>query len=457
MSEVLRSNEKLEQKPALDEHLFDNFAEVAAFQAYEYLDGDKKYRSEQKNQFLSGEINNPTLDYPSLDIDRINQIESSLLAMKREIITGEQNEIVKQTYRWRLNEKIAEARMLKAAVSGDSDRFTRYSEFIYGKPSPDVFNYTVNTIRMSAERNLSSDNVDVQIAATELLESLPIVEVPRFTNLPDAETVDFARNQTITELGDLINMPADVKKLDATQIKDVFDYAINKVGADDWSVVIDEKSSKTAISVSQETAEVKIPAERSATRSKVEGLILHEIGTHVARRVNGEHSKLKLLGLGLDRYEAGDEGVATMREQALAGKVDDFRGVEKLLGIGLALGTDGQPRDFREVYNILEKYLMFNNLVSGKELIDAHEKSQTSAWNNTVRIFRGTNCKTPGACFTKDIVYRNGSIGVWDVIKNNPSEMSRFNVGKYDPSNHRHIFILEQLGITDSDLSELEQ
>lgn len=34
--------------------------------------------------------------------------------------------------------------------------------------------------------------------------------------------------------------------------------------------------------------------------------------------------------------------------------------------------------------------------------------------------------------------------------------MARFNIGKYDPANDRHIWILEQLNITDKDLLELE-
>ena len=48
-------------------------------------------------------------------------------------------------------------------------------------------------------------------------------------------------------------------------------------------------------------------------------LIVHEIGTHVVRRENGKRSKLRLLGIGLDNYERGEEGIATMREQVLNG------------------------------------------------------------------------------------------------------------------------------------------
>ncbi|HUD03248.1 MAG TPA: tyrosine/phenylalanine carboxypeptidase domain-containing protein, partial [Patescibacteria group bacterium] len=144
-------------------------------------------------------------------------------------------------------------------------------------------------------------------------------------------------------------------------------------------------------------------------------------------------------------------------EQALANNADDFSGLDGHLAIGLARGLDGQPRDFRQVYEVLEKYYLLNNLTKGKELDEALVKAQNTAWNRSVRTFRGTNCKTPGVCFTKDIIYREGNMGVWDVIRNNPEEMIHFNIGKYDPSNVRHLWILEQLGITEKDLSQFEE
>lgn len=164
-----------------------------------------------------------------------------------------------------------------------------------------------------------------------------------------------------------------------------------------------------------------------------------------------------LLGLGLDRYEVGEEGIATLREQAIAGKVDDFAGLEGHLAISLARGLDGQPRNFRQVFASLEKYFIFKFLLDGKTLPDAKAQAQNSAWNRCVRTFRGTDCATAGGCFTKDIIYRQGNIGVWEVIRQTPAEMARFNLGKYDPANPRHLWILDRLEITDEDLEQLSE
>jgi uncharacterized protein YwgA len=457
MSEKFINNEQYPKQTSYDEHLYGPFAEVASFQAYEYLNGDTEYRKEQKRQFIAGEVQNPTLDYPEINLDNLYGTEIDLLAIKKGILLNEQNEVVKQAYRWRLNEKLAEVRMLKAVASSDMRRFNRYSEYIYGKPSADIFAYTLNSERENAEKLKDSDDQNISQSANRLLELLPEMQAPRITELPDSETINYARDQTISEFGGLINMPSDVPKFDANQIQDVFETALGKLETTDWKIIVNEKTSSTAVSVNQEHKEVNIPQSRTVGKVKLTGLIIHELGTHVARRENGERSTLKLLGLGLDRYESGEEGIATMREQTLSKKIDDFRGIDGHLAIGLARGVDGQPRNFRQVYEILEQNYLLKNLVKGTEPSEALEKARNSAWNHSVRTFRGTDCKTPGVCLTKDIVYREGNIGIWDVIKNNPSEMMRFNVGKYDPSNSRHLWVLEQLGISDQDLSKLDE
>lgn len=56
-----------------------------------------------------------------------------------------------------------------------------------------------------------------------------------------------------------------------------------------------------------------------------------------------------------------------------------------------------------------------------------------------------------------DCAIAEGNIGVWNVVGKNPEEMMRFSVGKYDPTNPRHLWILDQLGITDADLKKLGQ
>lgn len=447
-----------ETQGALDSRWFRRFEEVGAFQAYEYLDGDKASREEQKRQFVEGSIENPVLDYPKIDLEKLQRDEQGLLDLKKEILEQEANETVRQVYRWRINEKLAELRMLRATAAGDMKRFQKYSEFVYGKPSSEIFAYTIQNLKLSYEKYLDGENQEARNAAVALFDALPqnLGEV-KMVELPDGETLKAVQEQTMKELGSLIEIesPDDEKQYNAEEIHQIFTAALGTLQAEGWSVVIDT-GSKTGISVDQELKTIKIPESRKVSFNKLKTLIAHEIGTHVARRMNGERSKLQLLGLGLDRYEKGEEGIARMREQVFEDEVDEYTGFEGHFAIGLAYGSDAQPRTFREVYDVLQKYYYFKAMIAKKAKEDPLAASQTSAWNRTVRTFRGSDCTTPGACFTKDIIYREGNIDVWRAMKENPSEMMRLSVGKYDPANDRHVWILNQLGITEADLEGLK-
>lgn len=459
--------ERFEPSPAaepFDQEWYQRFEKIGSFQAYEYLDGDSTYRLEERRKFEAGEVENPVLDYPKLNPQDLQQKEDALLQLKKDVLATETSgandppkmEIVKQVYRWRLNEKIAEARLLQAAATGNTKRFQRYSKFIYGSPSPDVFSYTIQSLQKRMTEYARSDNPHLRQAALDLSAVLPnnVPEVS-IAQLPDVETVRSAREATVAELGDLIAIPEGVGELDAEAMAQAFEGALTTLRAEGWKVVINPD--KEDISVNQELKKADIGTNRRLPAEELKGLIIHEIGTHVARRVQGERSQLRLLGLGLDRYEGGEEGVATVREAVVAESIEDFSGLDSHLTIGLAQGLDGTPRDFRQVFDIMRKVLLVEELAKGKDVPSSKEEATKWAWNRCVRTFRGTDCKTPGAVFTKDIIYREGNIGVWELIRTNPEEMRRFNVGKYDPTSSRHLWALTELGITDQNLENLVQ
>ncbi|MCX6766914.1 MAG: DUF1704 domain-containing protein [Candidatus Moranbacteria bacterium] len=442
MEHLSAHRQKPENIPgAFDDLWYKSFKSVGAFQDYEYLTSKKDFREDQKNKFLSGEIENPTLDYPELENFDFDQREQRLLLLKKDILAQEQNDTLGQLYCWRINEKLAELRMLRAAYSGDDKRFVRYSKFVYGKPDKKIYEYSVSQVKQVIDEKLFNSDPEISAAAkrlnTELFEVLINNDSkinPLEYNLPTPKKVE------------------NEKEYQAEEIKIAFEEYLRNQQIAGWQVIVDREGKYRAINVSQESKTVNVPETRKLKHSDLLALIEHELGTHVLRRERGERSKLKLLGLGLDRYLKGEEGLATYKEQQVKG-AKGFRGLDYHFAISLALGIDGKKRDFRKVFEILRDYHFIN---SKKEKDLALKFAQDEAWSDCLRIFRGTTCKTPGACLTRDIVYREGNIGIWDVVKNNPEEARRFSIGKYDPTNPRHIWILEQLGITDEDLDNLE-
>lgn len=435
----------------LDSHWYEEYKKVGSFLPYSFLSGHKDTRDEQKKLFLEGKIHNPQLDYPFLNRDQYLLQQAKLVALREEILTHEENELVIRAYGWKITEKHNELALLLAACDQNMPDFKLYSENVYGAPKLEVFEFSLHLIRLKIEEHLSSRNAIIKNAALELDQELNQYfpdtkkEITQFM-LPSQKTVSMARIQVYSELGNLIQgIGIHKKEYGAEDIEKIFKVCLTRLSID-WGVSIDLTSS-SSIHVDHTAKAIKIPSTRLMSRDKLLGIILHEIGTHVLRRVNGEKSPLMLLGLGLNGYERADEGIATMREQVIEDSMEEFARAERHLAISLCYGLDGKKRDFRDVYTVVEKYLFFKSLVVGKPYDNAQEEAKDLAWITTERVFRGTTCEVPGICFTKDIMYQEGNIAIWKVVEENPAEMVRFNSGKYDPTNPEHTALLDELGI----------
>lgn len=453
----------------LDSYWYERLMEIVPEGPTEGFAGDPEFRAKQKERFINGEIENPRLDLPKLNQADLDNQETLLVAFKNELlgtetVAPEQNELIRQVYRWRINEKIAEVRLMRAALNGDMHRFERYNAFINGQPSPTVFAYTVQSLKAKAGLSLTSDNEALTRAAQGLINVLPDVLVPAedLPVLPSEENVELVRHVTKQELAQLLDVEEFEGKIDAQSIKQIFESVLHQMGllkevGGNWEVIIDPARTKS-ISVSQEEQKVKIGQDVTRAYKELVGLIVHELGTHVLRREHGERSKLALLGYGLDRYTKGDEGVAAVRQNVIEqDKIEDFAGLKYHLAISLARGLDGKKRNFREVHSILTTYHNFIKLLRGRKPAAALKNAKENAYNDCVRVFRGTDCTTPGVVFTKDLVYREGTIGIYDLIstEEGKQEMHRFSVGKYSPLDSRHLWVLDQLGINEADLDSV--
>lgn len=399
----------------LDKRWYKYFLKYGSFQTYEYLDGNKIYRENQKKLFLKGQNNNPTLDYPLIDFKELKVRKIALTKLKENIVAKEKNSQVKQIYSAKIEEKLDQIQLLNVAVVSNGRTFQKYSEKLYGRPLKKIYD-----------------------CAQEFLYSklLPI----------SAKTIIVVKKHTLNEFAILLKqIPPSKKAFDMQDIVCIFKQSLKALNILNWQVRIN-RTSKNQFVVNQEDLAIKIPFGRRANRQELTAVLVHELGTHLLRRINGEKQRLQLLGIGLDKYDKGEEGIAAIREQVLTKKFN-LKMAEYYYAISLVYGLDGDTKDFRNLFAIMKQYYLCKNECLGDDFDKSNAKANNQAWELCVRVFRGTDCKSKGICFTKDLIYLEGYLSVCKIINEHPGEIKRFNIGTYDPSNPRHIILLDKLGI----------
>ncbi len=428
---------------AFDEKWYSRLEELY-FEDYTKLEGDKSIRQIEKTSFLNRVSDNPDLDYPDLFTFDFDGREQALVTLKNEVLEQELNPFVKKIYRTKINELLATLRMLKASRDGDDGRFSRYAKFIYGSPSDENVSYVLQSVNDSMQKAINQNGSEIKTEASR-----------NILNLISAVSLDKGDKQT-----DKIVFPKGLQITGSVESSQeavsIFSEALVELGIDDWQIVVDKQSRLSTFSADQENKTIRVPsdeklAERKISKKKLSGLVEHEIKTHALRRYNGERSKLHLLGLGLDRYIKGEEGVATYNEQQVTG-ANDFAGIPRYFAIAVAKGFDGEPRDFRQTFEVMMNYY----LATLKDYDDLVERAENSAWTTCVRIFRGTTAKTPGAVYSKDLAYFEGNKDIWHLVSKDSDVVQTFSIGKFDSTNDEHVYLLSQLGILDSDLEVLD-
>jgi hypothetical protein len=148
--------------------------------------------------------------------------------------------------------------------------------------------------------------------------------------------------------------------------------------------------------ITDDTIKLRLPS--SYRTHSILGMLYHEIGTHALRRINYERQpwfkKKKQYGFG--PYLRTEEGLAVLHSYI----PEQFRIAHnpalRYVGVDYA-----QQHSFAETWKFLEQYI---------EDLDRR-------WVIVTRFKRGlTDTSQPGG-FTKDLVYFEGMIEVWDYLK----------------------------------------
>lgn len=140
-------------------------------------------------------------------------------------------------------------------------------------------------------------------------------------------------------------------------------------------------------------AELSISKHLSISKSRMEALIQHEVGTHILTYCNGHTQPLALMYAGFAGYEQTQEGMAVLSEYLVGGL--NLNRLKLLAARVIAVDTLLGGADFIETFNTLTGKYRF--------------KSKT-AFNISMRVHRGGG-------YTKDAIYLKGLMELLSFIK----------------------------------------
>ena len=453
MSEMVAQREQLHDPEAERAELLERFAAhpFANLETYEYFNqkGDEADRA--KRDFIDASLKGetpeaPVFAYPNLDIKYLVEQRDTLTELLQDVLRLDMNEEANRLLREKVLERVHEAGImlltkLQSDLSPDDPIYPAVSyqlgenmREVYGTPEPEhwrgVLGYRLSLLAEVEKRDGVPPEVQEawEFVRTRLPTDLPI-EKPYE---PRPETVAWYRAQLEQRIaparqaleaaiaaGEIV---ANVEgKLDSENMVKATQIALAAQGITGWQV---EKTKAANLSTSQERKTIFIPETETkwlAVEKFIRIVVAHEIDEHVGRRENGDQTGEPILGgSGCAGSLAWEEGNSKANEAMLEGKLNDAETAFKLYLIGgLALGLDRENhgRNFGEVFDLLWRMRYVANFLDGTLATDgvvAQRKIMDKAVESVRRVFRGTDGRSPGVIFTKDVMtYYLGQADVW--------------------------------------------
>ena len=379
---------------------------------FEFLENDNLSRPNNKYEKLnSGEIEN-----------LYQNISNAILAVENDNLLGE---IEREMYNTQLEARIKTVKMLEAAhdfrkAESLTDKQKAQEEFmknnieVYGEPDFETFNSLLSD-KITKIESLELDKKGEKIRSEfyELIKKDENLsqDLKRFK---PSDEVFYNFGEIIKDLYskqlELIPKKDDDEKYSAKEIFDVFENILKDFENDGFSEFNVEWKDSGAIAVSAKDKKIFIPKNRKpVSKKELEGLVVHEIGTHYMRAQMGELYNNQALRTGLDGYMNTEEGIARAMEMAVKGDYQEA-GVQHYLTAGFAYFNN---MSFREAFETNWRM----GVLDGKNNFSEEniDKKRQIAYRNTQRIFRGTD-ELP---WFKDLSYFNGGQEIWKYIEEN--------------------------------------
>jgi len=230
------------------------------------------------------------------------------------------------------------------------------------------------------------------------------------------ELIAAARNVLATT-----HVALEEKTVSAETAAAVLRGGLVKAGLTDWEVLVDP-AMVAKMNVRSVEKQVRVRQGEFFASEDIQRLLVHEIGTHVFRAVNGEAQPLRLLRMGFAGYMTTEEGMATFHEEHYGLKSNKDRRTYALRVLAAYLSL---TQGFFEVFTYIAEFT-----------------SRDEAFAIVQRAKRGfTDTGIPGS-HVKDKVYLEGFLQVSAYLGKQPDHYRYLMSGKVSTD---MIHLLEKL------------
>jgi len=385
-----------------------------------------KNANEAKLEFLeNNNLSHPNNEYEKLNSGEIKNlyqnISNAILAVENDNSLGG---IEREMYNTQLETRIKTVKMLEAACNfrkaeSLTDKQKAQEEFmknnieVYGEPDFEIFNSLLSDkiVKIDALK-LDEKGEKIRSEFYELIEKDENLS-QNLKRFKPSDEVFYNFGEIIKDLysKQLELIPEkDDERYSANEIFEVFKNILKDFEKDGFSKFNVEWKDSGAIAVSAKDKKIFIPENRNpVSKKELEGLVVHEIGTHYMRAQMGEAYDNQALRTGLDGYMNTEEGIARAMEMAVKGDYQEA-GVQHYLTAGFAYFNN---MSFRKAFEANWRM----SILDGKNNFSEENisKKRQIAYRNTQRIFRGTD-ELP---WFKDLSYFNGGQEIWKYIEEN--------------------------------------
>ncbi|HVI69232.1 MAG TPA: tyrosine/phenylalanine carboxypeptidase domain-containing protein, partial [Magnetospirillaceae bacterium] len=309
-----------------------------------------------------------------------------------------------------IDEAVAERQLLARGYSPgrryDSAAFMTAQKTLYGNVEPDLFWFSMRELVKKADMGVLEQ--DTSSSARELIALFARAEHEAGAEHPaEIHPTVRALFEPLLKI-DEITKAIKPRPDGLIDMVDMFTAALRIYKVQGWRVV--HRPTAPNLAVNKAAREVIVgdghrflPTKTALTKT------FHEIGVHVQR--SHSRSSVALYNAGLPHYRTFEEGLACVMADIQQSEVH-VNGQRLYAGIGLAIGVDGTPRDFRGVFELLWRI----DVTKGDDPLQARKV----AYKRCRRLFRGAHTATKGNCHIRDKAYVEGIFAVLGFFARTP-------------------------------------